>query len=444
MTHYFGTDGIRGVANKDLTPEIAFKIGAYLGTKSDRVIIGKDTRKSSSMLESAIASGLSAYGADAYKIGYTSTPCLAYTVANGDFDYGIMISASHNPYYDNGIKIFAKDGLKIDSAIEEKIEDYIDGKAALKRAQSEKIGEIYDYREANGVYASWLYEHLYSDLKGLRVLFDLANGGAVYTFDRYKRYLDASTYDVMNDGPDGININEDCGSTHLEALVQRVKEGGYDVGFAFDGDADRVLACDSNGDIVDGDKLMYLLSLDLKEEGKLKDDVLVTTVMSNIGLYKALEAKGIRSVITAVGDRSVALEMESHDYRLGGEQSGHIIIKEDGMFGDGLKSALRILRIMVKTGKSLKELVKEVTIYPQLLVNKKTKHKKEIMEDKEVLAYIKSLEAKLNGSGRLLVRPSGTEPLIRVMAEAKSDEECETIVYAFIDHLRDKGYIEEE
>ncbi len=441
---YFGTDGIRGVANKDLSAELAFKIGALLGHKYDKVVIGKDTRISSSMLESALACGLSAYGADVYKIGYTTTPCLAYNTALKDFDCGVMISASHNPYYDNGIKIFAKNGLKIDSAIEEEIEDYIDGKFSIQRAKSEDIGEIYSYHQGIEAYTAWLNERFCLDLKGLRVVFDLANGGAVFTFDDFKQYLKGAKITVINDHPDGLNINVHCGSTHLESLKAIMKSGDYDVGFAFDGDADRVLAVDNKGDVVDGDMIMYILSNYLKEKGRLKDDTLVTTVMSNIGLYKALANRGLKSEKTAVGDKNVAELMIRKDYSIGGEQSGHIIIKEDGMFGDGLKSALWVLKVMSETGRSLCELCQDLKIYPQLLLNKKVQDKDKIMQDEVILDYIAKVEALLEGEGRILVRPSGTEPLIRVMVEARSDEECERLANDILKVIAARGYLKEE
>lgn len=440
MTRYFGTDGIRGIANRELTCEIAYKIGSYLGSMYDRVVIGKDTRISSSMLESAIASGLSAYGCDAYMIGYTSTPALAYTTKYGAFDAGIMISASHNPYYDNGIKIFSQNGLKIATSIEDAIEDYIDGKTFLKKAESDHIGKILDHHSANKAYAKWLDDNFHSDTKGLKIGFDLANGGSVFTFNEYVKYLDGNI-SVINDKPNGTNINKDCGSTHLDGLRKYVKDNGLDLGFAFDGDADRVLAIDNDGNIVDGDKLMYILAKDLKADGKLYDDVLVTTIMSNIGLYKALKKAGIKSVKTDVGDKNVAEAMLKNGYCIGGEQSGHIIVKEDGMFGDGLKTALRIIKIITKNKRSLKELADEVTIYPQLLVNEKTEYKKKIMEDEEVIAHIKALEDKLQDEGRILVRPSGTEPLIRVMVEAKSDGLCKTYVDDILKFLKEKDYV---
>ncbi len=441
MMRYFGTDGIRGVANDLLTPELAYKVGAYLGHRYDKIVIGKDTRISSSMLESALASGISAYGAKVYQIGYTSTPALAFTTKSEAFDVGVMISASHNPYYDNGIKIFAKNGLKIDSTIESEIEDYIDGKIDLARAAGDRIGEIYTYDIACEHYVRWLYDNFYHDTSGMKIAFDLANGGAVYTFGLYKKYLKADVV-VLNDQPDGININVDCGSTHLSKFRSYVKEHDLDMGFAFDGDADRVLAVDEDGNVVDGDKLMYILAGHLKKEGHLHDDMVVTTVMSNLGLYKAFKRAGIQSIKTSVGDKNVADMMINKGYDLGGEQSGHIIVREDGMFGDGLKTALRIIAILKEEGKSLKEAADEVKIYPQLLVNKKTAYKEAIMSDHDVLAHIERLENELGDEGRILVRPSGTEPLIRVMVEADSEKNCQRYVDDILKCLEDKGYIE--
>ncbi len=438
---YFGTDGIRGVANKTLTPELAYKIGSYLGHIYDAVIIGKDTRGSSSMLEASLASGVSAHGADVYEMGYTSTPALAYNAMVGSFDCGIMISASHNPYHDNGIKIFSKNGLKISSSIEEKIEDYIDGKIDITRVSAENIGEVYSYKEGNTLYTKWLQEIFDNDFSGLKLVFDLANGGATYTFASFIENYDSAHIKVINNNPNGRNINDHCGSTHLEGLIQEVKMG-YDAGFAFDGDADRVLAVDSEGNVIDGDALMYILASDKKAKGFLKDNTLVTTIMSNVGLYKALEKEGIEYTVESVGDKNVADKMIEGNYDIGGEQSGHIIISDDAMFGDGLKTALHIISIIKKTGKSLKELASPVKVYPQVLVNAKTENKEAIMKDSEVSHLIDDINNNLANQGRMLVRPSGTEPLIRIMVEAKSEDVCNMHVQTVLELLRAKSYIE--
>ncbi len=442
MMRWFGTDGIRGVANETLTPELAYKIGSYLGHIYGKVIIGKDTRGSSSMLEASLAGGACAYGADVYEMGYTSTPALAYNTMTGPFDCGIMISASHNPYHDNGIKIFAKTGLKISSDIEEAIEDYIDGLVELEKAAPQDIGEVYPYSEGNVLYAEWLQDIFDTDFNGLKIVFDLANGGATYTFKHFIQKYDDGDIKVINDAPDGRNINDHCGSTHLDGLIEEVKSGSYDVGFAFDGDADRVLAVDGDGHVVDGDALMYILACDKKEKGLLSDDMVVTTVMSNYGLYKALDKAGLKYSVVPVGDKNVTDKMIEGGYGIGGEQSGHVIISDDALFGDGLKTALHIIAIMKRTGKSLKDLAGPFKAYPQVLVNAKTAAKDAIMADGEVKDLIAEIDDALAGRGRILVRPSGTEPLIRIMVEAETEADCDRHIQAVLALLRAKSYIE--
>ena len=445
MGKYFGTDGIRGVANEGLDLAKAYDVGAYLAyyygkDKRAKIAICKDTRLSSSMFEHILAAAISAMGGDAYLMGYATTPSLAYVVSHEDFDCGVMISASHNPYYDNGIKVFATNGLKIDSSIEEKIEELIDKKLELKALTHEKIGHVYEYKEGVKHYLAWLDEIFELDLSGLKLAVDLANGGACFTAVEALRRKKAKLT-VINDEPSGTNINNHCGSTHLQSLVELVKKGDFDLGFAFDGDADRVLFVDKKGEVIDGDKIMYLLARYLKTKDMLTNNMLVTTVMSNIGLFKALKRAKIDYCVTAVGDKNVADMMINNDYDLGGEQSGHIIIKEDGMFGDGLKTALRIIKILKEENKSLKEIADDVKIYPQLLVNKKTEYKEDIMNDGDILAYVQNKDDELGDDGRILVRPSGIEPLIRVMVEADSDEKCQRYVDDILGCLKDKGYI---
>ena len=444
MGRYFGTDGVRGEANKDLTVSKVYKIGRYVGdyyrkNGKGRILIGKDTRLSSSMFEAALASGIAESGGDALLMGYGTTPCLAYLIANEDFDCGIMISASHNPYHDNGIKIFGTDGLKIKDDLEDPIEDYMDDLFELPRAEGKEIGHITAYAEGIDHYVDWLCRTYPTDLSGTKILLDLCNGGSCTTAEKVFRRLHAD-YTVMNSAPDGININTNCGSTHLEGLQEAVKKGSYDIGFAFDGDADRVLAVDPQGQVVDGDKIMYLLACYLKEEGKLQGNHLVTTVMSNIGLKKALDKKGISYAITPVGDKNVVDCLRAKGYVGGGEQSGHIINTYSGYFGDGVKTALNVLEVMKKKGQSINELCDELKVFPQLLINVRVKDKNVVLQDEEIKAKINEVAEALGDNGRILVRPSGTEPLIRVMTEAESDELCRQYDDAVIDLIKAKGY----
>jgi len=444
MGKYFGTDGIRGVANDTLPLETVFKVGRYVGylynqnTKA-KIVIGKDTRLSSSMFESVLAAGIAASGADAYLLGYCSTPCLAYNAMKNDFACGVMISASHNPYKDNGIKIFGNNGLKVKDEIELPIEDFIDGKCNIEFKTGDAIGNVIDYSNGKEIYKEWLYNLYPLDLSDMNLCVDLCNGSNTYMA---KDVLDKTHANVtyINDDPNGININNNCGSTHLEGLCKKVREGNYDLGFAFDGDADRVLLVNGDGNVVDGDKIMYLLSKYLKDTNRLNKDTLVTTVMSNIGLFKALDKLGINTDVTAVGDKNVAESMINNDFSIGGEQSGHIIIKKDSMFGDGLKTVLAVLEALKYYGLDIKEAIKDLKIYPQLLINEKVKDKKIVLDDEEINKLIKEISHELGDNGRILVRPSGTEPLIRVMVEAESDELCQKDVYRVIDLIKEKGY----
>ncbi|MBP5279037.1 MAG: phosphoglucosamine mutase [Erysipelotrichaceae bacterium] len=440
MGRYFGTDGIRGKAKVTLLDETVYRIGKFVGNyyKNARIVIGMDTRISSKDFEADLCRGMVESGAEVYLLGYCSTPCLAFTTMNEKFSCGVMISASHNPYTDNGIKIFADDGFKIKDDIEGLIEDYIDDPVGI---ESVNTGKVIEYTEAIKTYQDWLLERYPLDLNGRKILVDLCNGSNCYTAKDVLNKLNGD-FEYMNDEPNGTNINNNCGSTHLDALKNRVKEGDYEMGFAFDGDADRVLFVDEDGEEVDGDKIMYLIAKYLKEKGKLTHDTLVTTVMSNIGLYKSLEKLDIKSDITPVGDKNVCDSMVRNGFVVGGEQSGHIIYSYDCFFGDGLKTALLVMEILEYYGTTLKESVKEVKIYPQLLVNERVKDKGVVLHDEVINKKIADVADELKDNGRILVRPSGTEPLIRVMVEAESDELCHKYVYDVIDLIKERGYAE--
>ena len=440
MGRYFGTDGIRGKAGVTLVDETVYRIGKFVGNyyKDAKIVIGMDTRLSSKDFEKDLCKGMVESGAEVYLLGYCSTPCLAYTTMNQKFSCGVMISASHNPYTDNGIKIFANDGFKIKDDIESLIEDYIDNPVGI---ETKNTGKVIEYKEGITLYQEWLLSRYPLDLKGKKVLVDLCNGSNCYTAKDVLNKLNGN-FTYINDAPNGTNINNNCGSTHLEMLQDGVKNGDYEMGFAFDGDADRVLFVNEDGEVVDGDKIMYLISKYLKENDKLCHDTLVTTVMSNIGLYKALEKINVKSDITAVGDKNVCDSMVKNGFVVGGEQSGHIIYSYDCFFGDGLKTALLVLQILMHYGVTLKESVKEVKIYPQLLINERVKDKKIVLNDEVINNKIKEVADALGNNGRILVRPSGTEPLIRVMVEAESDELCHSYVYDVIDLIKERGYAE--
>lgn len=436
MGKYFGTDGIRGEANKNLTNKMAYDLACYLGyyyglKKQKKILVGKDTRISSSMFEASIVAGLLASGCDAYILGYCSTPALAYLVANEDFACGIMISASHNPFYDNGLKVFGPNGLKIAEEIEQQIEDYIDGKITIQLNLRENLGKKYPYKEGLDHYVAWLAKLFPFDLSKYRFALDLANGGSCYTAKKVFSKLNASA-DYYFAEPNGININNDCGCTHLKALQDIVVKKHYDFGLAFDGDADRLQIVNSDGQIIDGDFIIYLLAKTLKKQNKLVGNKVVMTVMSNIGLKRALQKIGIDYLVTPVGDKNVANALLTYDYKIGGEQSGHIINTYCGYFGDGVKTALNVLAIMLDENKTLTELCSDLRIYPQCLKNIAVKDKKMVMENKLILAKIKEIEVLLADEGRVLVRPSGTENLIRVMIEARSSELCNSYVEQII------------
>lgn len=444
MGRYFGTDGIRGRANDTLKVETVYKVGRYLGyfyskEQKAKIVIGKDTRLSSSMFENALAAGISASGGDVYLMGYCSTPSLAYVAEADHFSCGVMISASHNPFHDNGVKVFGNNGIKIGDEIESEIEDYIDGLLEIPFAYDENVGHINDFSKGIDEYCEWLRKKYPADLSGMRLIADLANGSNCLIA---KRVLEKTGAEVtyLSDQFDGININNDCGSTHLSNLVSAVKNGNYDLGFAFDGDADRVLFVDSEGEVVGGDQIMFLLAKNLKKHGLLKNNALVTTVMSNIGLFKALKKYSIDSVVTNVGDKNVLESMLKNDYVLGGEQSGHIICTLDCNFGDGLKTALFLLSVLREEKISLKEAVEECVDFPQLLKNIKVKDKKIVLDDLDIGKLIAEISNKLGDSGRVLVRPSGTEPLIRVMVEAETSQLCTQYVDEIIEVIKAKGY----
>ena len=448
MGKYFGTDGFRGEANVKLTVEHAFKVGRFLGyyfgkEHKAKIVIGKDTRRSSYMFEYALAAGLTASGADAYLLHVTTTPSVSYVVRTEEFDCGIMISASHNPFYDNGIKIINAMGHKMSADVEQLIEDYIDGKTEeLPLATRENIGRTVDYAMGRNRYIGHLISTATRSFKDKKVGLDCSNGSASSIAKSVFDALGAKTY-VINAEPDGTNINMNCGSTHIEVLQKFVMEKGLDVGFAYDGDADRCIAVDDEGHIVDGDLIMYVCGKYMHENGKLNNDTVVTTVMSNFGLYLALDKAGIRYEKTAVGDKYVYENMMQNGHSIGGEQSGHIIFSQLATTGDGILTSLKIMEVMLEKKTKLSELIKPVTIYPQLLVNVKVQDKTAAEQDEDVQAAVKAVEEALGNTGRILVRESGTEPLLRVMVEAETDEICHKYVYQVVDVLKAKGHASE-
>lgn len=446
MGKYFGTDGFRGEANVDLTVEHAYKVGRFLGNYYGKdhkanIVIGKDTRRSSYMFEYALVAGLTASGADAYLLHVTTTPSVSYVVRTEGFDCGIMISASHNPYYDNGIKIIDGNGYKLEGQIEELIEAYIDGNEdEIPLSTRENIGRTVDYAIGRNRYIGYLISLATRSFRGKKVGLDLANGSATSVAKGVFDAIGAKTY-VIADDPDGTNINGDCGSTHMQKLQQFVVDNKLDVGFAYDGDADRCLAIDENGNIIDGDLILYICSVYMKERNDLANNTIVTTIMSNMGLYQALDRKGISYEQTAVGDKYVYENMMANKHSIGGEQSGHIIFSKHATTGDGILTSLKIMEVMLESKVPLSELCKEVNIFPQLLINVKVKDKKAVGEDALVNELIAKLEKELGKDGRILVRESGTEPVIRVMAEAKTDELCKKTVNEIIEKIKEQGHI---
>ena len=427
MRKYFGTDGIRGIAGESLIADLSFKVGKALGKlltekkEHPKVVIGRDTRISCDMIEQALTAGLTSTGVNVMTVGTIPTPAIAYLTKTIETDSGIMISASHNPYQDNGIKIFGPDGFKLTDEQELEIESLIDNSEQIKNASFEKIGKLYGGSELSQKYVQHIKQSISGDLSNIKIALDCANGATTGVAPYIFGDLEADI-ETIGCQPNGININDNVGSTKIDTISAFVKENNVDVGFAFDGDGDRVLAVDANGNIVDGDKIMFILAKHLKEQGELKDNMVVSTVMSNIGFYKAIEENGLQSVKTAVGDRYVVEEMRNNNYSLGGEQSGHIILMNYATTGDGILTAVKLANIIKSTGKSLEELASEVSIYPQKLVNIKVIDKKAAMEDSEILAECEKVEKELEGNGRILLRASGTENLIRVMVEASSDE----------------------
>jgi len=436
MGKYFGTDGVRGEANVELTPELAFKLGRFGGyvlsqheEETPLVFVGRDTRISGEMLEHALIAGLLSVGIRVYKLGVIATPGVAYLVRTEKASAGVMISASHNPALDNGIKFFGGDGFKLDDDRELEIEALLDAaEDTLPRPSAQGLGTVMEYPEGLRKYQEFLVS-TGVQLEGMHVVLDTANGAASTSARQIFADLGAQLT-VIGENPDGLNINAGVGSTHPEHLQEKVKEVGAAIGLAFDGDSDRLIAVDENGEIVDGDKIMYIIGSYLSSKGLLEKNTIVTTVMSNLGFHKALDAKGIQKEITAVGDRYVVEEMRKYGYNLGGEQSGHVVIMDYNTTGDGQLSAVQLTKIMQETGKSLSQLASEVTIYPQKLVNIRVENtmKDKAMEVPAIKAIIDKMEEEMAGNGRILVRPSGTEPLLRVMAEAPTTEEVDYYV----------------
>ena len=449
MGKYFGTDGFRGEANKTLTFEHAIQIGRFLGwyygarlNRKCRIVIGKDTRRSSYMFEYALCTGLMTSGADAYIMHVTTTPSVAYITRVDKFDCGIMISASHNPYYDNGIKLINGNGEKMDEETILQVEDYIDGKMEIPLAERDQIGRTVDYVAGRNRYIGHLISMANYSFKDVKVGLDVANGAAWQIAKAVFDALGAQTY-VMNDSPNGLNINTDCGSTHIEHLQKFVVENGLDVGFAFDGDADRCLTVDEKGNVVTGDHTLYIYGLYMKERGKLFNNKVVTTVMSNFGLYKALDKVGIEYDKTKVGDKYVYENMVQTGNRLGGEQSGHTIFLKYETTGDGILTALKLMEVMLAKEKPMSELAAPVVFYPQVLKNVRVKSKPEAQNDPDVQKAVADVAEALGDQGRILVRESGTEPVIRVMVEADTEELCEKYVDVVIDVIRRKGHVSE-
>ena len=459
MGRYFGTDGFRGEANVNLTADHAYKIGRFLGwyygeqkrragvNEKPRIVIGKDTRRSSYMFEYTLVAGLTASGADAYLLHVTTTPSVAYVTRVDEFDCGIMISASHNAYYDNGIKLLNGNGEKMDEQTIALIEDYIDGKlevfgevwTELPYGKRENVGVTVDYVSGRNRYVGYLISLGLFSFKGLKVGLDCANGASWMIAKSVFDALGAKTY-VINAEPDGININKNAGSTHIEVLQKYVLENGLDVGFAYDGDADRCLCVDEKGQLISGDHILYILGQYMQHRGQLDNNTVVTTVMSNFGLYTAFDEKGIAYAKTAVGDKYVYEYMVNNGCRLGGEQSGHIIISKYATTGDGILTSLKLMEVMLARKKKFSELSEGLEVYPQVLKNIRVRSKPEAQNDPEVVAAVNAVAEQLGDSGRILVRESGTEPVIRVMVEAQSEDLCRTCVERVLTVIRSRGH----
>ena len=446
MGKYFGTDGFRGEANVQLTVNHAFQVGRYVGWYYGRdhkakIVIGKDTRRSSYMFEYALVAGITASGADAYLLHVTTTPSVSYVVRTEDFDCGIMISASHNPFHDNGIKLLNGNGQKIEPEIEARIEAYLDGSIEeLPLATGEDIGRTVDYASGRNRYIGYLISIPCRDFKNIKVGLDCANGSSSDIAKSVFDALRAKTY-VINNTPDGTNINTNCGSTHIEVLQRFVVDKGLDIGFAYDGDADRCIAVDHKGNIIDGDKIMYVCGKYLKEQGRLNGNTVVTTVMSNLGLYKALEREDIQYEQTAVGDKYVAENMMENNYSIGGEQSGHIIFSRYAATGDGILTSLMVMEACVEKKATLCDLAKEMKVYPQILRNVRVADKKTARENPKVQEAVEAAARALGTDGRILVRESGTEPLIRVMVDAGTEEICAEHVANVVKVMEAEGLI---
>lgn len=451
MGKYFGTDGFRGEANKTLNADHAYKVGRFLGqyygvkkrqagdTEPPRIVIGKDTRRSSYMFEYALVAGLTASGADAYLLHVTTTPSVAYITKIDGFDCGIMISASHNPYYDNGIKLINGNGEKLDDETIGYIENYIDGKTEIPFATGEQIGKTVDYISGRNRYIGYLISLGLYSFRGYKIGLDCSNGSSWNIAKAVFDALGAKTY-VINAEPNGFNINRNAGSTHIDGLRRFVVENGLDAGFAYDGDADRCLCVDENGNVLTGDHILYVCAGYLKRKGELKNNTVVTTVMSNFGLYKAFDALGIDYAKTAVGDKYVYEYMMKNGNCLGGEESGHIIFSKYATTGDGILTSLMIMEVMIAEKKSLSKLAEGFEMYPQVLINVKVKDKPAVKNDPDVIEAVKKAEMMLSDSGRILVRESGTEPLIRVMAEAADDKLCRQCAESVVNVIKNKGY----
>ncbi len=452
MGKYFGTDGFRGKAGEGLTAQHAYEIGRFLGwyygrNERARIVVGKDTRRSSYMLEYAISAGMAASGADVYLLHVTTTPSVSYVTRTDGFDCGVMISASHNPFYDNGIKLMNREGEKMDEATIALVEDYLDGKleldgsrwTQLPLASGDGVGAIIDHSAGRNRYIGYLISLAQYSFKGKKVALDCANGSAWNIAPSVFKALGADVR-VINDHPDGLNINTGCGSTHIDGLKAYVKEQGCDVGFAFDGDADRCLAVDETGELVDGDQIMYVYACYMKERDKLVNNTVVTTVMSNFGLYKALEEAGIAYEKTKVGDKYVYENMVQNGHRIGGEQSGHIIFSKYARTGDGILTALKVMEVMLAKKLSLSRLTEGMTVYPQVLINVRVKDKKTAQEDPAVREAVQAVADELGSTGRILVRESGTEPLIRVMVEAEGQDQCRILAERVVEVIRAQGH----
>ena len=443
MGKYFGTDGVRGIANQELTPELAFRIGrcgGYVLTKQSekpKVLIGRDTRISGHLLESALVSGLLSIGAEIMRLGVISTPGVAYLTKANSADAGVMISASHNPVEDNGIKFFGPDGFKLTDEEEAEIEALLDEEEdTLPRPIGTDLGSIEDYFEGGQKYLSYLKETVDNDFEGIHIALDCAHGATSSLATHLFADLEADIHSIGS-SPNGMNINEGVGSTHPEKLAAFVQEKEADIGLAFDGDGDRLIAVDEQGNIVDGDQILFICGKHLNEQGLLKHSTIVSTVMSNLGFYQAVEANGMKSDQTSVGDRYVMEEMRNGGYNLGGEQSGHLIFLDHITTGDGMLAAIQLVNVMKETGKSLSELASEMKKFPQVLKNVKVVDKESVLTNPKILDEITAVEEEMGENGRVLVRPSGTEPLVRVMVEAPTVEECETYVQRIADMIQD-------